>query len=124
MKTIFSVRGLAALAAAVAITLGTSSAAHANGGDTIYWSIGMSSPGVQIGVSNGQVMVRPPIYVVRPPIYMPPVVYGPPGWHHRKHHGHPGWQRGYGQGHREERRDFYGRHERNDHHNRHDHNRD
>lgn len=98
MKTNFSLKTLAASACFAALALGASGAAQAHG-DNIYWSIGMSSPGVQVGVSSAPPMVMyPPIYVApRPVVYMQPapVLYGPPGWRHR-HHGHPGWQRGYG----------------------------
>jgi hypothetical protein len=38
----------------------------------------------------------------RPVVYMPPVVYGPPGW--RRHHGHHGGYQNYGY----ERHDGYG----------------
>ncbi|MBK6867350.1 MAG: hypothetical protein IPG98_05245 [Burkholderiales bacterium] len=74
----------------------------------VYWSIGMGSPGVSVGVSNAPpvyyapqpvyvqpapVYVRPrPVYVAPPAYYAPPRVmvrpqpvyyYGPPG--HYKH---------------------------------------
>ena len=102
MKTNFSLKTLAASACLAALALGASGAAQAHG-DNIYWSIGMSSPGVQVGVASAPPMVMyPPTYPVypvyvapRPVVYMPPapVYYGPPpGW---RHHGHPGWGRGY-----------------------------
>jgi len=75
----------------------------------IYWSLGMSSPGVQLGVSNAPpvmmypqpvivqrpVMVAPQVvYVQNMPMVAPPVTYyspWPPGqaWGHRhgRHHG-------------------------------------
>lgn len=46
----------------------------------VYWSVGVQSPGVQVGVSNAP----PPVYVQRPrPVYVQPapvVVY--PGYRH------------------------------------------
>lgn len=57
--------------------------------DNVYWSIGVDSPGVQLGISNA-----PPVYVQRPlPVYVQPVpvvVY-------------PGYGPGYGHGSRYER---------------------
>lgn len=102
MKAIFSIRTLAVMAAA-ALALGVSQAAQAHG-DNIYWSIGMSSPGMQVGVSSAPPMVMyPPVYMApRPVVYMPPVVYGPPGW--RRRHGHHGGYQNYGY----ERHDGYG----------------
>lgn len=90
-----------------AAALGASAAAQAR--DDIYWSVGVGTPGVSVGVSNARpyyapapVYVQPapvyvaprPVYVAPRPIYQaPPVVYGPapvyygpPG--HRKHHKH------------------------------------
>lgn len=105
MKATTSVKALAALACVAALTLGASGAAQAHG-DNIYWSIGVGSPGVQVGVASAPPMVMyPPVYMApRPVVYMPPppVVYGPPGWYGRPEHG---WGRGY----REyERRGGYG----------------
>lgn len=97
MKAKSSLKALAAMVCTAALTLAASGAAQAHG-DNIYWSIGMSSPGVQVGVSSAPPMVMyPPVYVTpRPVIYMPagPVVYGPPGW--RRHHGHHGGYQNYG----------------------------
>jgi hypothetical protein len=104
MNTKFSVSTLASVACVAALTLGASGAAQAQ--DDIFWSIGMASPGVRIGISNAPaVVVQPPIYVQprpyyvvpRPVVYMPPppVVYGYPGWGHRFQGGHEGY-RGYG----------------------------
>jgi len=79
MNAKFSVKSLAGLACVAALALGASSAAQAHG-DDIFWSIGMSSPGVQIGMSNAPVVVQPPvIYAPAPVIYAPrPVIYSPP----------------------------------------------
>lgn len=84
--------------------LGAASVAQAR---DLNWSIGISSPGVSVGVSNHQPLVvypqpyyvQPqPVYQVRPvPGYVQPVVvypqptvvYGPPpGWRHKHRHGH------------------------------------
>jgi len=69
----FSISSLAGVAVVAALTLGASGAAQAHG-DDIFWSIGMSSPGVRIGVSNAPVIYAPPPVVVVPR----PVVYGAP----------------------------------------------
>ena len=68
--------------AVVGTVLGWCSAAHA--GD-IYWSVGVNSPGVVVGVSNGAPVYHygapPPVYYNAPPAVVygpPPVVYGPP----------------------------------------------
>lgn len=87
----------------------------------VYWSIGMGSPGVSVGVSNAPpvyyapqsvyvqpapVYVRPrPVYVTPPAYYAPPrviyrpapVYYGPPGHYkhqkkwRKKHRHHGDW---------------------------------
>lgn len=104
--------------AAVAVSLGAlalAPAAHAR--SDVVWSVGISSPGVAVGVSNAYpvytqpapVYVQPaPVYVQPRPVYVyprpviyqqpvyvqpAPVYYGPPPrWH--RHHGH-----GHGYGH-------------------------
>jgi hypothetical protein len=95
--------GAAVLAVA---TLGMTGAARA---DNLTWSLGLSSPGVVVGVSNAQpVYVQPQrVYVQPQPVYVQPqvvyrqqpqvvyvqpapqVVY--PGWRHHGHRGH-GWE--------------------------------
>lgn len=94
MKAKSSLRALVATAWIAALTLGASGAAQAQG-ETIYWSIGMSSPGVQVGVASAPPMVMyPPVYMApRPVLYMPPqpVYYAYPGWRQYEH----GRQRGY-----------------------------
>lgn len=80
--------GMAALAAA-AWGVGTT-AAHARGGDEVYWSIGVTSPGVAVGVSNAppprHVVVQPqpvvihqpaPVVIHQPYPYVRPVVVHP-----------------------------------------------
>ena len=81
------VRGLMAaslVAGAWALSAGMSPAQARD----VYWSVGVNSPGVQVGVSNG-----PPIYVQHPrPVYVQPapvVVY--PGYGN-------GYRSGYGYG--------------------------
>lgn len=87
---------LAALAAGAWAASTAGSLAHAR--SDVYWSIGVHSPGVAVGVSNA-----PPVYHVSPPVYYaprpvyytpPPVYYAPrpvvvypqpvyrPGWGH------------------------------------------
>lgn len=103
-------RGVALVAGAWAVsTLG--GVAHAR--DNVYWSIGVDSPGVSVGVSNAPpvryyhpapVVVAPPpvVYAPPPPVVVyppsrsvrayppvvyyapPPVVYGPPPGHWHK----------------------------------------
>jgi hypothetical protein len=94
MKTKTSVR---TLACAAVLTLGAAGAAQAQ--DNVFWSVGMSAPGMQVGVSNAPVVVmRAPVYVQpRPVYYAPPVpvVYGYNGWGHRYYGEHVGY-RGYG----------------------------
>lgn len=107
---------LAALTLLAALGLGASGAAQAHG-DDIYWSIGMSQPGIQIGVSNGPVVVPAPYpVVVRPPVvYAPPPVYYPPPVYRVVYPGYDGY-RGHGrwrdrderwEGHRGERWEGY-----------------
>ena len=103
--------GAAVLTVAFFATMGIAGAAHA---DNLTWSLGLSSPGVVVGVSNAQpvyvqpqrVYVQPqPVYVQPRPVYVQPqvvyqqqpqvvyvqpvpqVVY--PGWrHHDRHERH------------------------------------
>lgn len=90
---------LAALALLATLGLGASGAAQAHGGGDVYWSIGMSSPGVSVGVSNAQVIVAPPVVYAPPP--PPPVVYYPQPVYRVAYPAYYG--RGYGQWH--DRRD-------------------
>lgn len=88
MKAKHSVYALAGAASLAVMALGVSGAAGA--GD-VYWSVGLSSPGVQLGVYSPQaVYVQPrPYYVQQPPVYVQPQeAYA--GWHrpgHGSHHG-------------------------------------
>jgi hypothetical protein len=106
MKSKISVPALATLACVTVLTLGAS-AAQAQ--EDVYWSIGMSAPGIQLGVSNAPaVVVRPPVYAVPAPVYAipapvypaPRVVYEPPRQvYYRQampvHYGHTGYAYGW-----------------------------
>ncbi len=121
MKIHRSIYSKAAAAALAMAALGMSAAARA--GD-VFWSIGLASPGVSVGVANAApvyvapqpVYVQPqPVYVAPQPVYVQPrpiyynqpVVVRPapvyqagwvqPGYGHRWHkkHGHHGHHRGW-----------------------------
>ncbi len=108
MKT----RSIAAFASVtVLLTLGLSAAAQAQ---PVYWSVGLSSPGVQVGFSATPpvVLVQPnyqpvyvqprPLYVVPRPVYYArpaPVVVRPP------HYIHTDWRYGADRHRWEERRE-------------------
>ena len=119
--------------------------AHARG-DDVYWSIGVDSPGVSVGVSNAPPVVvhQRPVYVDRRPVvihqpapvvihqpypYVQPVVvprpvyysgwgYGP-RWDDRHDRRHGRWEHR-----RHDRHDRYDRDDRYDRGDRHDHRRD
>lgn len=121
-----TLRGVALVAGAWAVsTLG--GVAHAR---DVYFSVGVNSPGVSVGVSNlppvryyhpAPVVVAPPVVYASPPpvvvypsrsvrahppvVYAPPPVhYGPPPGHwHRPPHGKGPDRRGHGNGHRHHR---------------------
>ena len=74
----YSAGALAGAASLVVLALGASTTAFA--GD-VYWSVGLSSPGVQLGVFSPQpVYVQPqPYYVQHQPVYsQPQVIYTQP----------------------------------------------
>lgn len=73
MKFSRSVYSLAAAATLGLAGLGATASAHA--GD-VYWSVGVSQPGVRVGVSNAPPVVYQPAPVVIYP--QPHVVYAPP----------------------------------------------
>jgi PXPV repeat (3 copies) len=76
MRVKSSVGVLAGAAALVALALGSSTAALA--GD-VFWSVGLSSPGVQVGVFSPQpVYVQPQPYYAQPQVYVQPPVYAQP----------------------------------------------
>lgn len=119
--------GLMAAAASVLAVAALAFAGTAQARDNLSFSIGISSPGAQVGINNGYpVYVQPqPVYVqpqpvyVRPrpvyvqpvpgyysprPVYVQPVpVYPGYGYHkgkHKKHHGYyhgHGYRHGYNQ---------------------------
>lgn len=110
----FSLSRLALVAAAGFFSAGFADLARAN---DVFWSVGVASPGVHIGVSNSRpvVLVPAPVYVQTAPVYrrpvpvfvQPQVVYVRPqsngyGWHkerghkHGNKHGH-GLERGWEQ---------------------------
>lgn len=76
MKIQRSVYALAAVAALAGSALGMSTAAQAR---DVAWSIGVASPGLQIGVSNAPQVYRQPVYVPQTVYYgQPQVVYPQP----------------------------------------------
>jgi len=75
MKINRSISSLVAAAGVAIAALGMTGAAQA---DNVYWSVGVSSPGVNVGVANGPVYqpVYQPVYVAPRPVYQaPPPVY-------------------------------------------------
>jgi hypothetical protein len=70
-------RSFAALAAAAGMGLALLGASGAAQARDVYWSVGVNSPGVSVGVGAGPgvVYAPPPTFVVPPP---PPVYYTPP----------------------------------------------
>jgi hypothetical protein len=76
------VRGLALVSLAAGAWALSAGSAHARGGNDIYWSIGVSQPGVSVGVSNAPpVVYREPVVVYREPVVVyrePVVVYREP----------------------------------------------
>lgn len=120
--------------AATASLLALALAAPAQAQD-VFWSIGLSSPGVQVGVSSApqvlmqpvyqpHVRMAPPVLVLpRPVVYVrpAPMVYAPaapvvvvPASVVRVHKHHPGQHRGWQHQHdqREVLRDEHDRHQR------------
>lgn len=67
MKIHRSASSLVAVGALALAAVGMASSAQA--GD-VYWSIGVNSPGLQVGVANGAPMV-----LMQPPIYSQPYPY-------------------------------------------------
>lgn len=79
--------------------LGAASVAHAG---NVFWSVGIASPGVQVGVANAPVYHQPtPVYVQPAPIYMQPapVYYQPAPVYYQPAPGYyrhaPGYRAGY-----------------------------
>ena len=77
MKTQRSIFSMAAVAALGISALALSSAAQAR---DVAWSVGIGSPGVQIGLSNApQVIYRQPVYAPQAVYYsQPQVIYAQP----------------------------------------------
>jgi len=116
---------IATLAAGAWALSAVGSQAHAR--SDVHWSIGVHSPGVAVGVSNGPPAYYgpPPVYYAPRPIYYEPrpIYYGPPPVYYaprpvyRSYWGHPRWDdrryghdRGHGRhGHRNDRHDRYDR---------------
>ncbi|AVS62599.1 hypothetical protein C8241_13660 [Paracidovorax avenae] len=76
-------RSFAAIAAAAGVGLALLAASGAAQARDVYWSIGVNSPGVSVGVGAGPgVIYSPPVtYVAPPPVYYSPpapVYYAPP----------------------------------------------
>ena len=81
--------------------------------DNVYWSVGVNSPGVTLGVSNAPTVVYShsypsygyPVYAPRPVVVYEPrpvvvhryLVYAEPRWHGHKHHKH--WRKHHKHGH-------------------------
>lgn len=121
-------RGLVLLTLAAGAWALSGTATQAQARDNVYWSIGVNSPGVSVGVSNAPPVVygypsygypvydpRPVVVYPRPVIVHPrpvvvqsyPVYAYPPQWRHDrppKHWRKHGYQRGYQHGYRDGRR--------------------
>ena len=70
-------RSIPAMAAAAGVALALLTGAGAAQARDVNWSIGVNSPGVSVGVSNGYGY---PVYVAPPPVYVAPrpIYYAPP----------------------------------------------
>ncbi len=84
------------LMAAAVLLVGAAGVATRAHADNLYWSVGVGSPGVSVGITHGwpgPVYVQPvaPIYYQAVPVYQPG--WAPPGRAH-------GWHKNRGQGHR------------------------
>jgi hypothetical protein len=80
-----------ALICVAVLALGAAGAARAQDAN-VFWSIGMSAPGMHVGVSN-----TPAVMVAPRPVFYPavPVAWGYGRYGHREYREHEGW-RGYG----------------------------
>ena len=98
-------------AALWALAIGAAGSAQAH--DVLNWSIGISSPGVSIGVVSAPPLFYPPpvyapaypvVVAPRPIYYVAPTYYAAPHWRpaHFAHPGHP-----YAFGHRNSHRDSH-----------------
>ncbi|MDY0107773.1 MAG: hypothetical protein RBS27_13950 [Giesbergeria sp.] len=112
-------RSFPSLAAAAGVALALCVGAAPAQARDVNWSIGVSSPGVVVGVNNGYPMyvAPPPVYVAPRPVYYaprpvyysapPPVYYAPPpAYYYRdhdrghRHHRHDRHDRGHWDGRR------------------------
>jgi hypothetical protein len=120
-----SLRVLLATVGVAVVALTASGAAQAQN-NNVYWSVGMSAPGMQVGVANAPPVVMypqvaypqayPQVYSAPRPVgyygnngyytQPAPVYYAPPVWQPRFGYGH---HVGYGYGHREQERFEHGR---------------
>lgn len=80
-------RGLAALGLVAGAWALTAIGSQAHARSDVYWSVGVSGPGVTIGASNAPVVVhQPPVYYQPPAYYYAPapvVVQPAPVYYHR-----------------------------------------
>lgn len=129
-------RGLAIAALAAGAWALSAGNAQARG-DDVYWSIGVNSPGVSVGVSNAPTVVvhpRPvmvhqypvmvhqpypyvvgrPVVVVPQPVYYQPVRGHGPRWDERRARQHHKWHKRHERQERHAYRDPYDRHDRHD----------
>ena len=94
-------RSLYALAAAAGVALAALGGVSTAQARDVNWAVGVSAPGVSVGVGNGYSVYSSPA----PVYYAPPVVIAPPAY---------GYYRGGGRQHRHERYDRHDRHDRHD----------
>lgn len=123
-----ALRGLALLSLAAGAWALSGIATQAQARDNVYWSIGVNSPGVHVGVSNAPTVVYSypsygyPVYSPRPVVVYPrpvvvhphpvvvhsyPVYEHPRQWRHDrppKHWHKHGYHKGYKHGYRDGRR--------------------
>ena len=109
-------RSIQSLLAAAGVAVARLAGAGAAQARDVNWSVGLSSPGVVVGVSNGYPMyvAPPPVYVAPRPVYYapapvyysaPPAYYAPPPAY---------YYRDRDRGHRHHRHDRHDRHDRYD----------
>lgn len=110
MKITRSASSLVAAASVALAAFGMTGAAQA---DNVFWSVGVSSPGVQVGVANGPPMMvvqpmyppvyrapRPVVYVQPAPVFVAPPQYIQAGWQYPRQDW--GWRHRHGR-HEQER---------------------
>lgn len=116
MKLKFS-RVLAAAGALALVAVGTSAQAR-----DVFWSVGITSPGVAVGVGNAAVYAPAPVYVAPAPVYVAPrpvyvapqpVYVAPPAYYVRPA---PVYYTYYGDGYTHDHRHGKGRGHRPHHH--------